>query len=188
MRFVPANRGWTFGEPSTAAAKSRRYRNIGRIGVLLLLAGAIQASAQRKVVVSSLVLQIRPEELLQAQSGNVLLKIRLAPGTTARLWAANACQAPSPPSQVITVSGRYTIPFSAFTPGSGAPSQQTRLICLLSSDGTLRDSVPAGISGTRHSSGTLPSAARSGSSGVSVAVPAGIVVTRQGATSTWSNP
>ena len=90
---------------------------------------------------------MRPEVLLQNQNGAVLVKIRLARGTTARLWAANTCTSPSPESHFIAQSGIYTIPHSALTPVSSNPISGATQVCLASSDGVLNDSLPVEILG-----------------------------------------
>ena len=95
-----------------------RGRMAALIVLIVLLTGVPELYAEGRTATTSLALQVRPEELLQDQNGSVVLKIRLARGTTAGLWAANSCTSPSPQSHVITMSGIYSIPYSALTPVS----------------------------------------------------------------------
>src|SRR5208282_5200084 len=66
-----------------------RGRMAALISVIVLLTGEIPLCAQTRTATASLTVQVRPEELLQVQNGSVALKVRLASGATARLWAAN---------------------------------------------------------------------------------------------------
>jgi hypothetical protein len=158
------------------------------IGVILLLTGVPQLYAQGRAATTSLVLQVRPEELLQEQNGSVVLKIRLARGTTARLWAANACTSPSQETHVITQSGIYSIPLSAFAPVSSNPSPGRTRVCLVSTDGALDDSLPVELLGTGNGATDQRAAPLIAPSGVSFDVPAGWVRTTRAGTTTWSNP
>ena len=167
---------------------SPRARNTALIFVFLLLSGALQLFAQRRVVQSSMVLQVRPEELLQNQNGSVKLKIRLAPGTTARLWAADSCASPAQTSQVITLSGVYSIPLSSFAPASANPSPSAMRVCLESSDGALKDSVPAEFSATGYGMPLDAATPQVAALGTSFDLPTGTVVTSQAGMTTWSNP
>jgi hypothetical protein len=158
------------------------------IGVIVLLTGQIPLYAQSRMATSSLVLQVRPEELLQVQNDSVVLKIRLARGTMAQLWAAESCTSPSPESQVIIASGKYTIPLNTLTPVSSNTTATTGQVCLASSDGVLNDSRPVEIVGTGNGApveGRTPPLAPGG---VSVDVPDGWTVTTRAGTMTWSNP
>jgi hypothetical protein len=164
-----------------------RGRTAALIGVIVLLTGALQ-HAQSRTATASLVLQVRPEELLQDQNGSVILKIRLARGTTARLWAANSCTSPSPESQVITKSGIYSIPFNTLRPAISDPNSSASHVCLLSSDGMLSDSLPVVVIAPGNITREQGPPNLTTPSGVSVDVPAGWAVNIQVGTSTWSNP
>ena len=96
----------TYSEKSAG----RRYQS-GRacgtlLGLLVLLAGGAQVFAQGRMGAAALRLQVRPEVLLQDRGGSVLLKIRLARGATARLWAATSCASPSASRPSSTTSTR----------------------------------------------------------------------------------
>jgi hypothetical protein len=158
------------------------------IGVIVLLTGVIQLYAQSRTATASLVLQVRPEELLQDQNGSVVLKIRLARGTTARLWAANSCTSPSPESQVITMSGIYSIPLNALRPVISDPNSSASHVCLLSSDGVLNDSLPVVMMAPGNSTRGQGPPHLTAPSGVSVDMLAGWAVATQAGTTTWSNP
>jgi len=158
------------------------------LGAVAFLSGTIQLYAWGRTGTTSLVLVVRPEEFLQAQYGGVLLKIRLARGTTAQLWAADACTAPPAQPYVIATSGVYSIPFSALGPVNRDGSQPTTRVCLVSSDSLLHDSVSVGILGTGNSSAVQGLTPPTAPGGVSAAAPQGIAVTAQAGTTTWSNP
>lgn len=179
------DQGSTQFGPSPARARGRMA---ALIVVVVLLTGVPQLYAQGRTATSSLALQVRSEELLQDQNGSVVLKIRLAHGTTASLWAANSCTSPSPQSHVITMSGIYSIPYSALTPVSSNPSPSTTQVCLVSSDGMLNDSLPVEILGTGNGAAMQGATPLIAPSGVSLEVPAGWMVTARSGTTTWSNP
>jgi len=171
-----------------ASPPRARGRMAALIVAVVLLTAAPQLYAQGRTATSSLALQVRPEELLQEQNGSVALKIRLARGTTAGLWAGNSCASPSPQSHVITMSGIYSIPYSALTPVSSNPSPSTMQVCLESSDGVLNDSLSVEILGTGNGAAMQGSTPVIAPSGVLVEVPAGWMVTAGSGTTTQSNP
>jgi hypothetical protein len=179
------NQGSTQFGPSPARARGRMA---ALIVVIVLLTGVPRLYAQGRTATTSLALQVRPEELLQDQNRSVVLKIRLARGTTARFWAANSCASPSPQWHVIAMSGTYSIPYSALTPVSSSPSPSTMQVCLVSSDGMLNDSLPVGILGTGNGAAMQGSTPLIAPSGISVEVPAGWMVTARSGITTWSNP
>jgi len=176
-------------KPMTVRLSPTRARGmmVALIGVFALLSSLPQLYAQGRMATASLVLRVRPEELLQDQSGSVVVKIRLARGTTARLWAANSCISPSPESHVITLSGTYTIPHDAFTPVS-SPSFGPVQVCLASSDGVLHDSLPVEGSGAANGTAVQGATPLIDSSGVSVDAPAVWTVTTVAGSATWSKP
>ena len=67
----------------------------------------------------------------------VLVKIRLALGTQARVWMNDSCGTPPANGHVVPASGTYTIPLGELD-GFG-----TENVCLSSSDGTVRSVLPA---------------------------------------------
>ena len=171
------------------ASPPRAHGRMAALIVLIVLLTAVpQLYAQRRTATSSQALQVRPEELLQDRNGSVALKIRLARGTTAGLWVANSCASPSPQSHVITMSGIYSILYSALTPVSSNPSPSTMQVCLVSSDGMLNDSLPVEILGTGNGAAMQGSTPVIAPSGVLVEVPAGWMVTAQSGRTTRSNP
>lgn len=186
---------WSSAKPSATLPSTIRLRPArasGRmaahISMIVLLTGQIQLYAQSRTATTSLVLQVRPEVLLQGQNGNVILKIRLARGTMARLWAANSCSSPSADSQVITTSGIFSIPLKTLEPVISNPDSGTSHVCLLSSDGALNDSLPVVMITPVNSLGMQASQHLTTQGGVSVDLPVGWVVTTRAATTTWSNP
>jgi hypothetical protein len=158
------------------------------IGTVALLGGTIRLHAQGGTATTSLILEVRPEELLQVQSGGVLLKIRLARGATAQLWTADACTSPSSQPYVIAASGIYSIPFSTLRALNSDGSRPSTQVCLVSSDNLLRDSLPVGISGAGDSSAVRGLAPLSASGSVSAAVPLGALVVTRAGSITWSSP
>ena len=165
-----------------------RGRMAALICVLVLLTGVPQLCAQSRTATASLIVQVRPEELLQAQNGSVALKLRLASGATARLWAAISCTSPPLDSQIIIASGDYTIPLNTLIPVSSAPGPSAGQVCLISSDGVLNDSRPVEILGTGTGAAVRGSTPQIAPSGAWVDVPEGWAVTTQAGTTTWSNP
>ena len=76
-----------------------------------------------------LVVEIHQEASLEWQGDSeVLVKVRLAPRTQARLWAADSCVTHGQSGYSISSSGTYTIPLSVID-GVGKP-----MVCLSSSD------------------------------------------------------
>ncbi len=150
MQYLPfSDRHWAGGPMTLRPGPARAHRRMAALmGVVALLTGINQLGAQFRTGTTSLVLQVRPEEQLQVQNGSVVLKIRLARGTMARLWLAESCTPTSPQSQVIIASGNYTIPLNLLIPASGIPTPHAMQVCLVSSDGVLNDSRPVETLGT----------------------------------------
>ena len=104
-------------------------------GFLVVAAGLAQSSP---VSSAQIFVDVRPEVALAWQGDRVLLvKIRLAPGTQARVWADDTCGAPTKGSQVIPASGALAIELANIG-GAGKP-----VVCLASTDGRLSSSLPA---------------------------------------------
>lgn len=123
------------------------------IGVALL-ASAIPLCAANAIGTAVLVVRVAEAEQLQLQGENALLRIRLASGVTANLWADEFCGDPGQQGMVITKSGIYTLPLNNLLPGKKIS------VCLVSSDGILRESVvgpavSASPPGTRQNAGPL---------------------------------
>ena len=129
-------------QSSIARGRAFDFGKANVLGIILLLMGVIPLYAQGRTTTPSLVLQVRPEVRLRAGIVGLEVKIRLAHGATARLWAANACGSPAADSFVIAASGSYTIPYNALPTATPNPNPSVHEICLTSSDGTLNDSTP----------------------------------------------
>ena len=170
------------------AAARARGRAPALIGVMVLLTAITQLYAQNRTATTSLIVQVRPEELLEDQNGIVALKIRLVRGTTASLWAADSCTSPSPQSQVITLSGIYSIPHSTLTPVINNPGSGTMRVCLASSDGVLNDSLPVATLGMGTGTAVQGATPQILPSGDSVDVSAGWVATTETSQAASSNP
>jgi hypothetical protein len=93
------------------------------------------------VATTMLMVHVVPEERIEVQAYAVSLRIRLAAGTTARLWADTSCGAAPLQSGIITSSGAYSILLEALGVTYSPRASEGVSICLLSSDGLLRDSV-----------------------------------------------
>lgn len=189
-QFNPSAKPATVMTDAIRPTRTRRVAGRGMAMLIVgiaLLAGAPQLHAQGRIATASLVLQVRPQEFMKDLNGSVSVKIRLARGTTARLWAANSCISPSSESQIIAVSGIYTIPYSALTPVSSPNSGATE-VCLESSDGSLHDSLPVEILGAANGATVQGATPAMASGGVLPDVPAGWVVNTQAARTTWSKP
>lgn len=158
------------------------------VGALIFLTSAISLYAQRRTATTSLELRVRPEELLRVQNDSLVLKIRLAPGTIASIWAANSCTSPAPQSRVISASGTYTLPLHALMSMLSNPTSSATQVCLASSDGVLNDSVPLGILATGNGAAVHGETPQLAPNGVSIVAPDGWAVTTPAGTTTWSNP
>jgi hypothetical protein len=157
-------------------------------GLFVLLSGVSLAHAQGRMAASALLLQVRQEVLLQDRNGTLVVKIRLARGTSARIWAADSCASPSPESSVISASGIYTIPHTAFAPVSSSAASAATQVCLASSDGVLHDSVPMEILGAEGLTAGQMTMPRTAPNGVAVDAPSGWAVTSEAGKATWSKP
>jgi hypothetical protein len=106
------------------------------LGFLFALSGLAQLSSASS---AQMVVDVRPEAALAWQGNSmVLIKVRLAPGTQARVWAAESCGVPAGDgAQMISASGTVAIELSTIG-GEGMP-----LVCLSSSDGRLSASLAA---------------------------------------------
>jgi hypothetical protein len=104
-------------------------------GLLVVVAGWAQHSP---MTTAQLAVNVSAEATLAWQGTNVVLvKARLAPGTQARVWAADSCGAPAAGSQMITTSGTVAIDLANIN-GADQP-----LVCLASSDGRISISLAA---------------------------------------------
>ena len=84
----------------------------------------------------NLTLNIQPQIELQVQGTDVILKIRLVQGTTAKLWGDNSCGLPKENGTTFTASGTYTISVQNLA------AQGQAYACAGSSDGLMRASIP----------------------------------------------
>jgi hypothetical protein len=148
---------WRFLPGRSLAPSHAGRRTLVALSLAGSLASAALVFAASKSASTNLVLVVREEEQLQLQGGSVVLKIRLAPGVTARLWGDQACGTPIQTAMVIAESGTYTLPFD------NIPYEQRAYLCLLSSDSTLRGSMvwpAAGITTTIPSRAPAPTGGR----------------------------
>jgi hypothetical protein len=104
-------------------------------GFLFAVCGLAQSSS---VTYTQVIVDVRPEGALAWQGDSVVfVKVRLAPGTQARVWADESCGAPAVSSQVLPASGMLAINLAAID-GVGKA-----MVCLSSSDGRISASLPA---------------------------------------------
>jgi len=111
-------------------------KSLARLSVALL-AGAALLYGQARSRSGTTTVTVREQELLQLHGVDITLKIRLRSGVTASLWGDRACRAPIPTAMAITASGTYSIPLTRIPQAE----EKTAFVCLLSSDGRLRDSI-----------------------------------------------
>lgn len=107
-----------------------------------LIGVASALHAKSNTVTATLVLQVSEASLVEQQNDNVIIKLRLARGVAVNLWGGKSCTATGDESQIITASGSYTIPLSQIFPRQKADGDEQGFICLQSSDGALRRSLP----------------------------------------------
>jgi hypothetical protein len=98
--------------------------------------------AQGRTVTTTLILHVAETGLLEQQNDNVVVKLRLTPGVAVSLWGDRSCTTPAFESYIITASGTYTIPLNQIKQGQKAAWDDEGSICLQSSDGVLRRSLP----------------------------------------------
>ena len=104
----------------------------GSVGLMFSLCSRAQSPTNTQLTV-----QVRSEATLAWQSGSVVwVKVRLVPGTQARLWVDNSCATPPADVHVITASGTYTVPVISV-------ESEKMNVCLISSDGNLRKVLSA---------------------------------------------
>ena len=84
---------------------------------------------------STLRLTVSEQQSLTVVGSNVILKLRLLPGVTAKLWGDKTCGAPIQKAMLITASGNYVIPLA------NVPHQNRDYVCLLSSNAHLNASA-----------------------------------------------
>ena len=109
--------------------------------IVVLLLGAVllvpDAGAQFQTKeTGTLTLTIQPQIQLQVQGTDVILKIRLAQGTNAKLWGDNSCGLPKENGPTFTTSGTYTISVQNLA------AQGQAYACAVSSDGLLKALIP----------------------------------------------
>lgn len=100
--------------------------------VLTLATVAFGASAR---VTNRVIVVIQEQQALVQQGSDMLLKVRLAPGVSARVWVDVSCDTPNEGARIITQSGSYVLPIASSQDGGNS-------YCMVSSDGQLRAAVP----------------------------------------------
>ena len=118
---------------------------ISRVSLIaLVISGATlfglvtDANAQHMARQSGVVtLVVQPQIDLQEHGPELVLKVRLAQGTSVKLWESSSCSFPRDDGKTFTASGTYTVPLQDFS----AEGEQA-YACAVSSDGLLRASIP----------------------------------------------
>jgi hypothetical protein len=126
---------------SLASGQSAKWTLIALLWVGLLRF-ASPLHAQGRTVTTTLILRVAEAGLIEQQNDNVIVKLRLTPGVAASLWGDKSCTTPTFESHIITASGTYTIPLDQIKPGQKVEGDDEGSICLQSSDGVLRRSLP----------------------------------------------
>ncbi len=103
--------------------------------LLVLQPAALKAQGSRNVKTSLLMVRVGEESQLQVSGNRLVLKMRLSPGVEARLWGDKACDIPTDEAIIIQNSGTYVIGLKDILLGNET------YLCLLSSDGNLRNSL-----------------------------------------------
>jgi hypothetical protein len=114
--------------------------------IALLLLGLLRVApllhAKSYSVTTTLTVHVEEASQLEFQNDNVIVKVRLTPGVAASLWGERACTTPADESYIITASGTYTIPLNQIKQARKAAGDEDGSLCLQSSDGVLRHSLP----------------------------------------------
>ena len=147
--------------------------------MVLLLVGFLRAApllhAESRTVTSTLILQVTEAALVEQQNDNVIVKVRLSPGVAASLWGDKSCTTPTLESLIITASGTYTLPLNQIKQAQPAIGDGEASICMQSSDGLLRRSLP--VMGGASLTGAKTSASKSATYSGHVSIPAARIPT-----------
>ncbi|HLJ14029.1 MAG TPA: hypothetical protein VKV15_05990 [Bryobacteraceae bacterium] len=134
MRCTPGGTCSADTGPKTSSREcARRIVLIFVCGALLQLGAATGAQTQRQEN-GNLRITVNPQIQLEAQGADLVLKIRLAPGTSVTLWADDACGSPGSGS-TFSSSGTYRVAVQNFA------AQGHVYACAASSDGLLAASI-----------------------------------------------
>jgi len=143
---------------SLASGQGARWMLIVLLSVGLLRVTSL-LHAQGRTVTTTLIVQVAEAGLFEQQNDNLIVKLRLTPGVAVTLWGDKSCTVPAFESYIITASGTYTIPLNQIRQGQKAAGDDEGSICLQSSDGVLRRSLP--VVGRALPTGTVTSPAKS---------------------------
>jgi hypothetical protein len=101
------------------------------ITLLIVLAVAAMAHAATAIGTTRVMVVIEEQQSLAQQGTDMLLKVRLSPGVSARVWVDVSCGSPNENATIITQSGSYVLPIASIQGRGNSYS------CLVSSDGRL---------------------------------------------------
>lgn len=104
--------------------------------LLVVLTLATMAYAASAIATSRVMVVVQEQQLLTQQGSDLLLKVRLSPGVSARVWVDLSCDSPNENATTITESGSYVLPIASLQ-GRGSSYS-----CMVSSDGRLNAAVP----------------------------------------------
>jgi hypothetical protein len=99
--------------------------------LLIVLALATMAHAATATATNRVVVVIQEQQALVQQGSDMLLKVRLSPGVSARVWVDANCESPNENATIITRSGSYVLPIASIQGRGNSYS------CMVSSDGRL---------------------------------------------------
>jgi hypothetical protein len=125
-----------------ASGRSAKWTLIALLSMGLLRVASPLHAQGRTVVTTTLIVQVAEAGSLEQQNDNVVVKLRLTPGVAVTLWSDKACTTPADESDIITASGTYTVPRNQIKRVQKAEGEDEGSICLHSSDGLLRGSLP----------------------------------------------
>jgi hypothetical protein len=114
----------------------RTMRVATRITLLIIFAFATLAHAASAAAASHVMVIVQEQQALVQQGSDMLLKVRLSPGVSARIWVDASCGAPNENATIITESGSYVLPIVNMQ-GRG-----NSYVCMVSSDQRLSAAVP----------------------------------------------
>lgn len=94
------------------------------------------AAAAGATATSRVMVVVQEQQSMVQQGRDILLKVRLSPGVSAKIWVDVVCGSPNEDAILITQSGSYVLPIASIQGRGNLYS------CMLSSDGRLKGTVP----------------------------------------------
>jgi hypothetical protein len=107
-----------------------------KLTLLLVLGLATATYAAKAGATSSVMVEVQEQYELLQRGSEMLLRVRLSPGVSARVWVDASCDLPKDNAVIVTQSGSYVLPIADIQ------GQSNLYSCMVSSDGRLRAVVP----------------------------------------------